>query len=96
MPGKISDARICEAVRNRRVVRCVYAKGEARTIEPHCHGHSHSGKEVLSVFQVPQGWKLFETARIVSFQITDDVFDVRSDFSPENPGITQVHCCVAP
>ncbi|MBY0369975.1 hypothetical protein K2X33_04760 [bacterium] len=93
VPGTVSNEGICAAIRGKFQVECVYVAGEPRLIEPHCHGHSHQGHEVLSAFQVGEGWKMFDVSKIVSFEIRTDVFSIRPDFNPAHPGMTQIHCC---
>lgn len=40
------NSSICEAISGRLVIQFSY-KGGMRTAEPHCHGKSRSGHEVL-------------------------------------------------
>jgi hypothetical protein len=92
--GPVANEEICRAVRERRVVRCVYGDGEERVIEPHCHGHSRAGEELLSAFQPASGWKMLDVKKLSSFVVTNELFEVREDFNREQPGVTQVHCIV--
>lgn len=97
-PGPVTNEKVCQAVRERRIVRCVYGSGEARIIQPYCHGHSHQGHEVLSAYQLQptaeskEGWKMFDVAELIDFELQDETFAVREDFNPEHPGMTQIHC----
>lgn len=93
--GGLANPRVCEAVRENRVVECVYIGGAVRVIHPYCHGHSHAGHEVLSAFQISgegEGWKMFDVAKLISFELKDETFSRREDYNPDRPGITQVHC----
>ena len=96
------NANICEAIRSREVIRFYY-DGGIRIVEPHCHGISLAGHEVLRGYQSggysqsgrPAAWKLFEVAKISSLQRTGDIFATnRSGYNPNDKGMTQVHCHV--
>lgn len=93
---------ICRAISERRVVQFEY-DGGTRVVEPHCHGVSKTGKEVLRGYQVagysdsgnPIGWKLFSVQRMSGVTILDTEFpEDRPDYNPHDSAMTQVHCCV--
>ena len=60
---------ICVAIRERKVVSLRYSGG-LRSVEPHCHGISTAGNEVLRGYQIGGhsqsgirvGWKLFDVS----------------------------------
>jgi hypothetical protein len=93
---------ICEAIRDRAVVRFSYGGG-SRTVEPHCHGMSSTGREVLRGYQTggysssgnPVGWRLFEVAKISGFGPSGHTFlRARPGYNPRDQGIVSVHCHV--
>ena len=67
------NTHICNAIRNRQVLRLRYNGGD-RMVEPHRYGCGSNGEEVLSAYQTagysergqPQGWKLFKIQQIES------------------------------
>jgi hypothetical protein len=93
---------ICAAIKARAVVQFYY-DGGLRTVEPHCHGISRAGKEVLRAYQTagysksgnPVGWKLFEVAKISRLQTLSQTFTKnRPMYNPNDRGMRQVHCHV--
>jgi hypothetical protein len=96
------NAAICAAIRNRSVLRFMYGGG-VRTVEPHCHGISQAGNEVLRAWQTggysesgdPVGWKLFEVSRITGFSQTGTAFSSnRPGYNPGDRQMKSVHCNV--
>ncbi|RIK78949.1 hypothetical protein DCC62_06595 [candidate division KSB1 bacterium] len=96
------NAQICAAIRSRAIVE-LYYEGGKRRVEPHCHGISMAGKEVLRAFQTagfsesgqPVGWKLFEVAKIISFSQTGATFlNNRQEYNPNDHGMRRIHCRV--
>ena len=94
------NALICSAVAGRKYLTFFY-DGAYRSVEPYCHGLGPTGAEVLKAYQVegyvpsdtPQGWKLFEVARIQRMQILAATFHAdRMDYNPSDPAIAKV-CC---
>lgn len=93
---------ICNAIQARAVIQFHY-DGGLRVVEPHCHGISRRGKEVLRAYQV-QGhsrsgktvdWKLFEVSKISGLQETGQVFPQnRPGYNPDDRGMRTVHCHV--
>ncbi len=86
---------ICEAIRDRAVVRFSYGGG-LRTVEPHCHGISSAGSEVLRGYQPGGysssgnhvGWRLFEVARILGFRQSGQIFSsARPGYNPYDRGM---------
>ncbi len=97
----MNDA-ICRAIRERRVIRFPYGGGERR-VEPHCHGTSAVGQEMLLAYQTAghsssgeaEGWKMFAVARMGP--IADDgqrFAGPRPGFDPTRT-LTSVHCSVS-
>jgi hypothetical protein len=93
---------ICEAIRDRAVVRFSYGGG-SRTVEPHCHGISRAGNEVLRGYQTggysrsgkSVGWHLFEVAKISSLTQSGEIFlSARPGYTPYDQGMRSVHCRV--
>lgn len=93
---------ICDAISRRARMRISYDGGR-RLIEPHCHGTSTAGNEVLRAFQVSgfsksgetTGWKMFRVAKIASTEILRDEFETnRPGYNPADRGMAHVHCHV--
>jgi len=73
---------ICDAIRNRCVLRFTY-DGHPRIVEPHAYGLSRTRKEVIRCYQtdgtsryhkVPD-WKLMRVDRIKSLIVTEEHFE---------------------
>ncbi len=92
--GLISNVQLCSALSNKLKVVCTYRDEQERVLEPHCHGHSHDGNEVLSAYQEGCGWKMFSVSDLVVIRLTSDTFVPRQDFNAEAPGMSQIHCKV--
>ena len=93
---------ICDAISKRTVIQCHY-DGGTRTIEPHCHGISTAGNEVLRGFQTggysesgnPVAWKLFDVSKMSAVQATALSFaGNRAGYNPNDKGMKTVHCHV--
>ena len=93
---------ICNAI-SRRAVIIFHYHGGSRTVEPHCHGISTAGNEVLRGYQTggysesgnPVGWKLFEVSDMQNIQITGGTFGQnRPHYNPNDKGMQVVHCHV--
>ena len=73
--------KICEAIQNKSVLNLFY-DGHMRVVEPHAHGMSDAGKNVLRCFQIDGGsnsgkvlgWKLMKVNEIELLSITDRQF----------------------
>jgi hypothetical protein len=96
------NANICGAIRSKQVIRFYY-DGGIRIVEPHCHGTSLAGNEVLRGYQTggysqsgnPRAWKLFEVEKISSLQLAGETFATnRPGYNPNDKGMTQIHCHV--
>ena len=96
------NPQICDAIRARAVIRFDY-KGGPRVAEPHCHGLSRTGKEVLRAYQTDgysqsgdvRGWKMFEVAEMFGIEEIGDSFaDSRAGYNPDDQHMTSIHCKV--
>lgn len=96
------NSAICEAIRHRQVIQFNYS-GSLRAVEPHCHGFSTAGREVLRAYQTdgssrsgsPVGWKLFEVSKISGVRSTGQTFAVsRPGYDRQDDHMASVHCCV--
>jgi hypothetical protein len=97
----VNDA-ICGAIRGRRLIRFAYGGGD-RLVEPHCHGTSADGQEMLLAYQTegystsgaPEGWKMFAVAKMGPVADAGERFDAaRPRFDPTR-ALTNVHCSVS-
>lgn len=93
---------ICAAIANRAIVQFTY-DGGTRTVEPHAHGTSTAGNEVLRGFQTdgvsrsgePVGWKLYTAAKMSAFRQTGQTFSSnRLGYNPNDEAMAVVHCHV--
>ena len=91
---------VCQAIRERRVLRFHYGGG-ARVVEPHCHGFTTDGNELLSGYQVSGisrsgerfGWKSFRLDRVRALIVSDEAFGgPRTGYDPNDIRISEVHC----
>jgi len=93
---------VCEAITERALVSFTY-DGGTRIVEPHCHGYSTRGKEVLRAFQIsgvsrsgnPVDWKLFEVDKIKDLEDVGSTFGKnRLGYNPHDRGMRSICCCV--
>lgn len=93
---------ICDAISKRAVVQFYY-DGGMRTVEPHCHGTSTAGNEVLRGYQSggysesgkQVEWKLFDVSKISSLSQTGNTFPQNRPFyNPADKAMSVVHCHV--
>ena len=96
------NATICAAIRDRDVLRFSYSGG-TREVEPHCHGISRAGNEVLRAYQTggysesgkTVGWKLFEVSRITGITRTGETFaSNRPGYNPNDTQMSEIYCHV--
>lgn len=96
------DTRICNAIKARAVLTLWY-DGGMRTVEPHCHGFSTAGNEVVRVFQsggfsnsgAPTAWKLLDVGKIRNLQQTTATFpNNRPGYNANDSAMRSVHCHV--
>ena len=94
-------AEICQAIAARRLLRFAYGGG-LRTVEPHAHGWSAAGVELLRAYQTfgfsssgeASGWKTFHVDRIAGLRLDDGTFSPRPDFNRADPGFSRLCCAV--
>lgn len=85
-----ADAKLAQAIRERRVVRFAYLD-LPRTVAPHVLGVSGGGKRVLLAWQFtgksrssePPGWRTFTVSHIRRLQVSNRTFVARPDFAPQ-------------
>ncbi len=90
---------VCDAIRSKRVIQFFY-DGSLRTVEPHFHGISRAGREVLSGYQTSghnhpdpsEGWMFYELNQMIGILITDECFDTRPDCMPIDRSMKRLHC----
>ncbi|MHB0857680.1 MAG: hypothetical protein ACYC5M_08930 [Anaerolineae bacterium] len=96
------NEKVCEAIREHVLIAFRYGGGE-RLVEPHVHGVSTAGHEVIRGYQVsgysssgrPAGWKQFRVERIADLELTGQTFaDNRPGYQPSGRGLLEVHCHV--
>lgn len=77
--------------------------GGRRTVEPHCHGVSTAGNEVLRGYQTDGhsrsgrsiDWKLFDVSKMLLVHVTEETFPTnRPDYNPRDQHMDVVHCHV--
>jgi hypothetical protein len=100
--GITMNPSICEAIRERRVVRFRYGGGY-RLVEPHCYGVSRDGKELLRGYQISghsecgqsEGWKLFRLNDVSDLGVTNDSLKgPRTLYNPNDKAMAAVYCCL--
>lgn len=93
---------ICSAIAARARMRISYGGGQ-RLVEPHCHGTSTAGNEVLRAYQVSgfsrsgehEGWKLFDVSKIeASETLAERFLTNRPGYNPADSRMSSVHCHV--
>jgi hypothetical protein len=98
----MNSVTICDAIRKRMVIRFYY-DGGIRIVEPHCHGISTAGNEVLRAYQIGGyseseqhvGWKLIAMNRIYGIQPDGITFiATRPGYEPNDRSMSTIHCAV--
>lgn len=96
------NSSICSAIRSRAEISFNY-KNTTRTAEPHCHGTSRAGHEVVRAYQTSGGsrtghsvgWKLFEVRHMRNISQTGATFvSARPGYDRNDDHIVTVHCYV--
>ena len=93
------DRRICEAIKSKHLLVFRY-DGLPREIEPHSHGTSSKGKEIVRGYQTdgqswggPLGWRLWHVAKMESFRVSESTFaDARRGYTRGDLNMHPVHC----
>jgi len=93
---------ICAAIATRSVIKFRY-DGAVRIVEPHCHGRSRAGNEVLRAYQVgggsdsgeSRGWKLFEISKMSVVEDTGESFPSNGPgYNTHDRAMVSIHCSV--
>ena len=96
------NAIVCKAIQEKKVISFYY-DGGVRLAEPHCHGVSKDGNDLLRAFQVgghsesgnPVGWKLLRLDELSGLQITSQTFSgPRPLYNPADKAMARVYCCL--
>ncbi|HUL01176.1 MAG TPA: hypothetical protein VLX29_10005 [Nitrospirota bacterium] len=96
------NSAICNAIRSRMVIRFYY-DGGIRVVEPHSHGISTDGHEVLRAYQIGGysesgqhvGWKLISINKIYGIQPEGTTFVAnRHGYEPNDNCMSTIHCAV--
>lgn len=93
------NQRICQAIEAKRRLEFDY-DGLPREVEPHAHGLSSAGNEVVRGFQTggessseELGWRLWRVDKMVSLNVSDSTFsNTRSGYSQGDSQMHPVHC----
>ena len=95
------DSRICSAIKGRKVLTFTY-KGLPRVVEPHAHGTSTAGNELMRAYQTEGettqpdgelGWRPFRIDRIEGLQTLPETFEgTRPRYRRGDRGMNVVHC----
>ncbi len=93
---------LCQAIRERRIVRFYY-DGGTRDVEPHCHGCSKDENDLLRGYQTSGhstssesvGWKMFRLDRVSDLTLTTARFAApRPDYDPLDNRMATIYCCL--
>ena len=92
---------LCAAIAARHLIHFSYAD-VPRTVQPHAHGSSEAGDELLSGYLTAgfgpsgdtPGWRTFRLDRLADLRATAQPFTPRPDFDPANPRFARLHCSV--
>ena len=93
------NQQICAAIKSKHRLVFDY-DGLPRVIEPHAHGTSSTGKEVVRGFQTdgkssggPLGWRLWDVAKMNSFHVSESTFaHTRLGYVRGDLNMHPVHC----
>ncbi len=93
------DHQICAAIESRHRLAFSY-DGFPREIEPHAHGTSSKGKEVVRGFQTDGqsssgrlGWRLWDVTKMRPFRVCESTFsDTQPDYVRGDSHMHPVHC----
>lgn len=95
---------ICNAIRRHRLVDVTYLGG-SRLVEPHAHGFSAQGREMLVAFQRAghsasgrvEGWKAFDVDELRDLTVLHTPFVANMTgyrAGGHSKNLSEVHCCV--
>jgi predicted DNA-binding transcriptional regulator YafY len=95
---------ISEAIRNRRIIRFLYADEAGnihkRVVEPYAYGVTKQGNEAIRCYQIGgsseteiPGWKLFLVDRMTGLIITDETFEgCAPGYAHGDKGLNPIYC----
>jgi hypothetical protein len=96
------NSTICDGIQSHRVLQFSY-DGGMRRVEPHCHGRSKEGHDLLRAYQLSgvsqsreaTGWKLFPVDQINSMSVTSDIFSgPRQGYDKRDDAMAYIYCCI--
>jgi len=91
---------ICQAINEMKVLTFYY-NGHQRVVEPHAHGLSTAGNEVMRCYQIRGGsvsgnvpaWKMMTTNKISSLSISEEGFSgPRHGYNKGDRGMSTIFC----
>jgi predicted DNA-binding transcriptional regulator YafY len=91
---------LCQAIAQRKVVRFAY-RGGYRDVEPHCHGVTSRGHEVLRGYQIAgysrsddaTGWRLFRLDGVADLGVIEQSFQgPRRGYDPHDKDMETIYC----
>ncbi|MXZ46454.1 MAG: hypothetical protein F4Z08_05595 [Chloroflexi bacterium] len=93
------DQQMCAAIGGRHYLTFTY-DGLPREIEPHAHGTSSTGKEVVRGFQTAGqsssgelGWRMWTVAKMELLSVSSATFaETRPDYRRGDRQMHPVHC----
>ena len=93
------DEQICIAIQTKHRLLFNY-DGLPREIEPHAHGTSSTGKELVRGFQTDGqsssgslGWRLWDVAKMQSFSVSESTFsESRPGYVRGDSAMRLLHC----
>lgn len=94
------NSAICRAISELHLLSFSY-RGYPRVVEPHAHGVSKAGNDVLRCFQVSGGsesgkvvdWKLMLVDEMSGLTVLSDSFSApRPGYKPGDRGMVQIYC----
>jgi hypothetical protein len=97
---KTMNQGICNAIRNRNLLNFSY-DGYLRVVEPHAHGISTAGHEVIRCYQVrgsgsdgkSTGWHLMTVSKIVGLKAMEETFSKpRDGYRKGGKGMSTIFC----
>jgi len=94
------NATICQAIKEMKCLSFYY-DGHKRVVEPHAHGISTAGNEVMRCYQIRGGsnsgnvpdWKMMTVNKISSLSISDESFSgPRNGYRKSDRGMSTIFC----
>lgn len=94
------NAKICEAIKLKRVVEFSY-EGGMKAAEPFCYGLNSKNKDVLRAYQIEsditsvksEGWKDFIVSKMSNLKIADKTFTGnRFGYNAKDKNMVESYC----